>query len=518
MKVDAILLGASAGSLLAAVVLAERGLDPLIIEKSSLVGGGTAYSGGVVWAPNNHRMKAKGIPDSPAEALTYLEGISGGRWDPEVAAAYVHELPRVLEKVEQTTSLNWVTYSGLPDYYAELPGGKLNGRCLVPLPATQSADLSAAVEKHPEMALVRQAMHAAGQENEWMWGRALLGALWARVLELSVDYRTNQRAVRLLSGPEGVSGVDVSTSTGVVRYESRLGVLLNTGGFEWNKAMTEQFIDPPLPYPQTPPCNEGDGHSMARDLGAEIQLMDKTINIPSVKIPGKQNDAEELYRLFFQPLCLPHSIVVNRNGRRFANETFFVELCDGWKKTDGSTELINLPSFLIFDHQHLEKFGMPQGLGVGPVVSEHPDLEALTKHYGMVPTALREEIAEFNRVVMNDGQDRFARGTTAYQRAFGDVQTSPNPTNGTIEVAPFYAIQLYPSTSGHRGGVKIDGRARVLDTSGNRIRALYACGNVAAGTVTGDSYISGATVGHTLVFATLAAEEMISNALTWIHR
>lgn len=512
MKVDAILLGASAGSFLAAVVLAERGLNPLIIEKSSLIGGGTAYSGGVVWAPNNHRMKAKGLSDSPSEALTYLEGISQGRWDPEVASAYVHEIPRVLAKIEQSTSLSWVTYSGLPDYYAELPGGKFNGRFLVPLGARESADLYAAVERHPEMALVRQSMHAPGQENEWIWGRALLAALWARVLELGVDYRTNQRAVRLLSGPEGVSGVDVSTPTGVVRYESRLGVLLNTGGFEWNKAMTEHFIAPPLPHPQTPPCNEGDGHAMALDLGAEMQLMDKSINTPSVKISGMENEIEELYRLIFQPLCLPHSIVVNQNGRRFANETFFVELTDGWKENLGSTELANLPSFLILDHQHVERFGIPQGLDVGPTVSEHPDLEELAKHYGIELAALREEISEFNRAVLNDEEDRFGRGRTAYQRAFGDPQSSPNPTTGTVEVAPFYAIRLYPSTSGHRGGVKIDDRARVLDTSSNQIRALYACGNAAAGTVTGDSYISGVTVGHALVFATLAAEEMISNA------
>ena len=512
MKYDAVLLGAGAGSMAAAIVLAEQGLKPLIIEKSALVGGGTAYSGGLVWAPNNHRMRAKNIADSEPEAMAYLQAIAQDRWDPVVALAYVRELPRVLEALERTSCLKWVTYTGLPDYYADLPGGKQNGRFLLPLGAELSHDLENSMPDRPEMALVRPALHVPGAQSDWTWGRALVGALWARVLELGIAYRLNHRATGLVVGPDGLTGVEVLTPSGTITIPSRLGVLLNTGGFEWNRAMTEKYMDPPLLHAQTPPSNEGDGHAMAALLGAEMQLMDLTIGIPSVLIPGRENDGQELFRVFFQPLCLPHSMVVNRSGRRFTNETFFVDVAKAWGQTDASHAFTNLHSFLIFDQSYRQRYGLPPGLEIGVTVSEHTTLAALALHHGIDGAALKDEVAQFNRVALSGGKDPFGRGATPYQRVFGDADKHPNPTLGPVDSPPFFAVELHPSTAGHRGGVRIDARSRVLDTRGNWIQGLYACGNSAAGSMTGANYISGATIGHALVFGTLAAEDMAIRA------
>ena len=512
MKYDAVLLGASVGSMTAAIMLAESGLRPIIIEKSSLVGGGTAYSGGLVWAPNNHRMRAKNIGDSEEEAMAYLRAISENRGDPAVALAYVRELPRVLHSLERATSLKWVTYTGLPDYYSDLPGGKENGRFLLPLGAELTDELESAMPDRPEMALVRRALHVPGAESDWTWGRALVGALWARVLELGIAYRLNHRATGLVSGPDGVTGVEVLTSSGTITVQSRLGVLLNTGGFEWNRSMSEQFMGRPMLHPQTPPSNEGDGHVMAAALGAEMQLMDQTIGIPAVLIPGRENDGQELFRVFFQPLCLPHSMVVNRSGRRFANESFFVDMAKAWEQASSANTRANFPGFLIFDDQYHKRYGLPPGLQTGVTVSEHPTLSALALHRGIDCAALNDEVAQFNRVALAGGKDRFGRGGSSYQRAFGDADKHPNPTLGPVDRPPFFAVELHPSTAGHRGGTRIDARSRVLDKRGNWIHGLYACGNSAAGSVTGANYISGATIGHALVFGTLAAEDMLFRA------
>ena len=512
MKYDAVLLGASVGSMSAAISLAEKGLKPIIIEKSALVGGGTAYSGGLVWAPNNHRMRAKGIVDSEQEAMAYLRAISQNRWDPAVALAYVRELPRVLQSLEHATSLRWVTYTGLPDYYSDLPGGKENGRFLLPLGAELSNELENALPDRTEMGLVRRALHVPGAESDWTWGRALVGALWARVLELGVAYRLNHRATCLVNKQDGLTGVEVLAPSGTITVQSRLGVLLNTGGFEWNRAMTEQFMGPPLLHPQTPPSNEGDGHAMAARLGADMQLMDLTIGIPAVLIPGSENDGQNLYRVFFQPLCLPHSLVVNRGGHRFANETFFIDMAKAWEQTDSTNARANFPAFLIFDGQYRKRYGLPPGLQTGVTISEHPTLSALALHHGIDGAALNDEVAQFNRVALAGGKDRFGRGASSYQRAFGDAGNHPNPTLGPIDTPPFFAVELHPSTAGHRGGARIDAHARVLDRQGDWVPGLYACGNSAAGSVTGANYISGATIGHALVFGTLAAEDMASRA------
>ena len=77
---------------------------------------------------------------------------------------------------------------------------------------------------------------------------------------------------------------------------------------------------------------------------------------------------------------------------------------------------------------------------------------------------------------------------------------------------PYYALEIHPATSGHRGGVVIDGRARILDIRGNIIKGLFACGSCAAGTLTGETYFTGTAVGHAIVFGTLAAEEIVKRS------
>src|SRR5262249_1966370 len=53
----------------AATVAAKQGLATLLIEKSSYVGGTTAISGGMVWVPDNHLMRAAGTATPPGATL-----------------------------------------------------------------------------------------------------------------------------------------------------------------------------------------------------------------------------------------------------------------------------------------------------------------------------------------------------------------------------------------------------------------------------------------------------------------
>ena len=64
-SIDLIVLGAGAGGLTAAAVAATEGLEVLVLEKAAQVGGTTAISGGMIWAPNSHLANA---PDSLEKA------------------------------------------------------------------------------------------------------------------------------------------------------------------------------------------------------------------------------------------------------------------------------------------------------------------------------------------------------------------------------------------------------------------------------------------------------------------
>lgn len=512
---DALLIGSGIGSLAAAIRLSEAGLRPLIVEKSATVGGATAYSGGVVWAPANHRMREKGLEDSAEEALIYLESVARGRWDRGLAASYVDEIGGILEWVEAVTPMRWMIYPDLPDYFAERIGGKLVGRCLLPQPRLVAQELDRIAAGCPEMELVRDSVHFPAERDRWAAGRSLVACLWSRVLQLGIDYLLDTRAVGLVLEDGAVRGVEIDGGDGAV-LRARLGVLLNTGGFEWNQRLTRMNVPGGhLVHPQTPPVGQGDGHLMAARAGAALALMDQTISTPAVRVPDLDNDGLPLYRLLFQELTYPHSLIVNSAGERFANETFFQDIVRGWDEYDDvAAGNPNLPMYFVFDSRYRRLYGMPGGLGPDEFLTEHADLRSLAEAYKIDLAGLETQVARLNADARRGFDAEFARGETAYQRAFADPPGDfENPTIGTVEEPPFYCLELFAGTSGHRGGAVIDEVGRVRDVDGNAIRGLYACGSVTAGLVTGATYLTGVAVGQALVFGVLAADAMPEDAL-----
>jgi 3-oxosteroid 1-dehydrogenase len=110
-------------------------------------------------------------------------------------------------------------------------------------------------------------------------------------------------------------------------------------------------------------------------------------------------------------------------------------------------------------------------------------------------------------MVAKGKDDDFGRGDSAYDRLYGDPRVSPNPSLGSVEKAPFYAIPLHLGDIGTNGGLVTDGRGRVLREDGGAIGGLYAVGNLAA-SVMGYSYPgAGATLGPAMTFGFLAAAD-----------
>jgi 3-oxosteroid 1-dehydrogenase len=248
---------------------------------------------------------------------------------------------------------------------------------------------------------------------------------------------------------------------------------------------------------------------MLADLGVPLTLMDRTIAIPGVRVPDSTNDGRPLWRAFFQPLARPHSLVVNASGRRFANESFFVDLADAMQHPASAESAPNSPAYFIWDAEYERRYGTP-GAATSRMFAESSTVRELARACGISAMGLVDEVAAFNALVRSGSRDPFGRGESAYARNLGDPAYHANPNLGVVEVPPFRAMRIELTTAGHRGGAATDNRGRVLDAGGGPVPGLYACGNVAAGVVTGQQYFSGASLGHALVFAALAAEDILA--------
>ena len=113
---DVVVIGsgpAGEGAALTAAVLAtDHGASAMVVEKGDTVGGTSAISGGIVWFPNNPHQAENGIEDSREDALAYLQSLSLGVMDMELAAAFVDNGPGMVRYRSSTPRLMVPSCSG----------------------------------------------------------------------------------------------------------------------------------------------------------------------------------------------------------------------------------------------------------------------------------------------------------------------------------------------------------------------------------------------------------------------
>ncbi len=152
-------------------------------------------------------------------------------------------------------------------------------------------------------------------------------------------------------------------------------VVLATGGFEYDRELVRDFLRGPLTRGIGAATNTGDGLRMAMRVGAQLGNMREAWWAPVVTLPGLRADGAANGLLTSRERALPGSIMVNRYGRRFANEAANYNAFGGaFHELDASRfEYPNLPSFLIFSQSVVDRFGVFGGApgaaapGVGAV-------------------------------------------------------------------------------------------------------------------------------------------------------
>lgn len=516
-EVDVVVLGSGGAGLTAALTAAVAGASVQVYEKASTVGGTTAVSGGIVWIPAHNRSPEGEL--TVADALEYLRAQSLGSMDDELVETFVRTGPAMLDFIEAHSGLQFEIATGFPDYRPELPGGQpTGGRSLsaAPFDLAQLGEWATRITSFPADwsnvgfdAETRARLHAAIDERTshlCVAGTALIAGLLKGLLDAGVTPHTNARAEGLIAGDGEITGVRVALPDRTIDVRARHGVILGTGGFEWDAALTQAFLRGPMHGAVSPPNNTGDGLRMAMEHGADLANMGEAWWVPIVQIPGDTIEGKPRSRSVRLERTRPRSIIVNSAGRRFVNEACdYNSMAGAFHYLDPRGGYVNDRGWMVFDSIHLQRYGflgIEPGQPVPDWFCESADLSELAAKTGIDAGGLTRTVENWNRHVAAGADPDFGRGSSAYDGYWGDdsATTAAGKTLGPIDTAPFYAVPVSIGAMGTKGGPRTDHDGRVLHVDGQPIPGLFAAGN-AMGGVTGRAYGgAGGTLGPAMVF------------------
>ena len=274
-----------------------------------------------------------------------------------------------------------------------------------------------------------------------------------QLLARGVTIKRGTRAISLATENGRVTGV--VTDKG--RFAATRGVMLACGAYESNPAMAQAYEGLPGFLSMFPPTIDGDGMIMGAELGARIRTIRNNLAVfLGFNIPGKHPGEEPLFRIVgISEMFCPHTIVVNRAGARFADETYFQNMVPSLRHYDVKKHRhANLPCYLIFDQQYIDGFSFidaPRGSEVPPWVSRANSIEELAGKLEINAAGLATTVARFNGFARNGVDEDFRRGEAAWCLAKKDVwkptradETYVSPTLGTLRIPPFYGVELHP--------------------------------------------------------------------------
>ncbi len=535
LEAGVVVLGSGGAALTAAIAAHDHGAkEVVILERSGMVGGTTAMSGGMLWIPGNHHQLAAGIEESDEDVVAYLDSLAPGALDPETLWAFMQGGPEMLRFLEDNTPVRMASFSDFPDYQPYSPGAKPDGGRSLDNQAFSFARLGnwAARVNPSKMAYpLRGSLIEATRgtlDEETLaereagdyrgLGQALVGALFLGVIEREIPVEFEKRARKLVKDGERVIGVVAEDADGKnFRVRARRGVVIATGGFEWNETLVKAFIRGPMTGPVSVPENEGDGLIMAVEAGAQLGNMQNAFWQQSVlEMKPQHRNAKPNYMLGSDERARPGAILVNKAGKRFVNEAVnYNAMGKAVVAFDAGTHSYpNLPYWLIVDQRYRDKYPLftsPPGTPTPSYMIEAPTLAELAAKAGIDPAGLEAEVARFNQMVRNGHDDDFNRGDTTYDNFYmwGDMAYEPPfRTLGVLDQGPYYAVKMESGALGTAGGPKTNADAQVVDWTGNPIPGLYAAGNAMAA-VLGEVYGgAGGTLGPGLTFGYLAGKHL----------
>ncbi len=337
-----------------------------------------------------------------------------------------------------------------------------------------------------------------GKEGE-LGGESLWCLLSQNVDQRNIQVYRQTIAKRLVRSGDKVVGVETEQGGRRLKVRARRGIILSTGGFEYNEVMKRDYFSGYPIYSFGHSGNQGDGLKLAQDVGAELWHMKALAAPMGYKFP-------EYDAAFIMWMPAYGFIIVDQQGRRFCNETG-LEKYSMWMEVArfdmGGLRYSRIPSYLIFDEKTRLRGPITRaGHGANRDYKWSDDNSEEIRRGWIVSG---REPAELARGLGIDSARQLGETLTAYRKACrtGKDEEFGRSRETLVELGGrLYGVPLWPCLFNTQGGPKRNAKGQILDVWGSPIKRLYGAGEL--GSIWGFLYQSGGNLGECLASGRMA--------------
>ncbi len=449
LATDLVVIGGGAAGMIGAINASQQGLNVVLLEKQEFLGGASAICGGIVVAQGSEAQRNMGEKGDTPSKMAY-DLLHNGHQRNDLSGLTLYAL-------NVGKSIDWAVKQG--------------------------------VQLDTKAGFAFRAEHKTPRVIPFVGGCPQYAQTLREVLATTkTDVKLTTRATKLITTDGAVTGVEAKAKDGTTYEIAAKAVLLATGGYGWNKEMLQGDLKHALYY--GPVSSTGDGHKMAEEAGAALQLMDCGKIYPQgiESSPGIAKSTLQVNNAAYDI----SGILVDINGKRVTNEKGAGKdiLATLMKQKDATLYLLmDKPSFEAFRKiignngvtpAEVDKWLASNGKSA-PVFAHGNTLEEAAAAAGVDAAGLKATIERYNGFVKAGKDEDFGRPVRFMKKT---IDTS----------GPMYLVEQKPRFATSLGSVVVDTSLHVLDKAGHPIPNLYAAGEV-ANAVHGDDSAPGANVG-----------------------
>jgi len=336
-------------------------------------------------------------------------------------------------------------------------------------------------------------------------GVGLIEDLFAAIVKAGIDVWYDSPVSELIMEGSTCRGVVIQNADGFT--EVHAVTVLAAGGFEANPEMRQRWLGPgwDLVKVRGTRFNTGTVLNAAMAAGAKAvghwggcHAVSLDANAPDV---GDLRVTDKMSRYSY-----PYALLLNSDCERFVDEGE-AHVWLTYAKTGAAVRAQSGAwAFQLFDAKTTHLLEPRYSTGT-PIVAD--DLESLAEEVGVDAAALVGTVDAFNAACTGGKFDPFSLDGLSAAPAGQPVKSNwAQP----IDTPPY---TVYPVTCGITftyGGIKVDGRARVVDNAERIMPGLYATGELTGGFFY-HNYPAGAGLVRGAVFGRLAGAGAASDAL-----